>query len=440
MRCPAPGIDIWNSAATSGSRPIMRNSVVPMPNAPIASASRAKGKDLRSGYSIRFRLAVESELRTAVTACAKATATQRAVRRCFGVFIRVPCKRAQNRAGRYHAHFDRVTAEIQRKRSLKSSRNRAVSSLAMKIGIVGVGRVGAACALSLVTRGSAREIVIVDRTRARAKAVAADFRYAAPPCPERALRYGDYAELAGAGLVMLTAGVNGRSGGATDRGDPKGRLKLLETNAGIYRDVVPKVVAAAPGAVLLVVTDPPDPLADLARRLAAHDRVLSTGTLLDSLRLRVHLAARLGVDLVSVEAQGVGEHGTSEVLLWSSARVGGVPLAEDWPAGTSLEDLRSGVEHDVRYANIAIIEGNEASQFGIGIVSARIAEAVLRDERAVLPIGAYNADYGVTLSLPSVVGREGVSRILQPTMSDEERRSLAQSAEVLRQALQRITS
>ncbi len=332
-------------------------------------------------------------------------------------------------------HFDRVTAEIQRKRSLKSSRNRAVSSLTMKIGIVGAGRVGAACALSLVTRGSAREIVIVDRTRARARAVAADLRYGAPLCPEVALRDGDYAELAGADLVMLTAGVNEKSGGATDRGDPQGRLRLLDTNAGIYRDIVPKVVAAAPRAVLLVVTDPPDPLADLARRLAGHDHVLSTGTLLDSLRLRVHLARRLGVNPASVEALVVGEHGTSEVLLWSSARVGGMPLAE-----ALMHDVRNAVEREVRYANITIIEGNEASQFGIGIVSARIAEAVLRDERAVLPIGAYNAGYGVTLSLPSVVGREGVSRILQPTMSDEERRSLGQSAEVLRQALQRITS
>ena len=305
----------------------------------------------------------------------------------------------------------------------------------MKIGIVGAGRVGAACALSLVTRGSAREIVIVDRTRARAKAVAADLRYGAPLCPEVALRDGDYAELAGADLVMLTAGVNEKSGGATDRGDPQGRLRLLDTNAGIYRDIVPKVVAAAPGAVLLVVTDPPDPLADLARRLAGHDHVLSTGTLLDSLRLRVHLARRLGVNPASVEALVVGEHGTSEVLLWSSARVGGMPLAE-----ALMHDVRNAVEREVRYANITIIEGNEASQFGIGIVSARIAEAVLRDERAVLPIGAYNAGYGVTLSLPSVVGREGVSRILQPTMSDEERRSLGQSAEVLRQALQRITS
>jgi L-lactate dehydrogenase len=186
----------------------------------------------------------------------------------------------------------------------------------MKVGVVGVGRVGAACALSLVTRGSAREVVIVDRTRARARAVHTDLRYGAPLCPEVALRDGDYSALAGADLVMLTAGVNEKSGGATDRNDPRGRLKLLDTNAGVYRDLVPKVAEAAPWAVLLVVSDPPDPLADLTRRLAGHDRVLSTGTLLDSLRFRVHLAQRLGVNPKSVEAQVVGEHGTSEVMLW----------------------------------------------------------------------------------------------------------------------------
>ncbi len=307
----------------------------------------------------------------------------------------------------------------------------------MKVGVVGVGRVGAACALSLVVRGSAREVVIIDRTRARARAVVTDLRYGAPLCPEVALRDGDYADLAGADLVMLTAGVNEKSGGATDRNDREGRLKLADTNVGVFKDMVPKIVTAAPAAVLLVVTDPPDPLADLVRRLAGHDRVLSTGTLLDSLRLRVHLAERLEVSPASVEAQVVGEHGTSEVMLWSSARVSGVPIAEALQAGSSFDDFRKSVERDVRYANITIIEGNEASQFGIGIVSARIAEAVLRDERAVLPIGVYNAKYGVTLSLPSVVGREGVNRVLEPAMSDEERRALSQSAEVLRQAVQR---
>ena len=307
-----------------------------------------------------------------------------------------------------------------------------------KVGIVGAGRVGAVCALALVARGSARDIVIVDRTRARARAVVADLRYGAPLCAEVTLHDGDYMDLAGADVILVAAGVNEKSGGATDRSDPEGRLRLLDTNVGVYKTLVPRIVEAAPDATILVVTDPPDPLADLARRLAGHDRVLSTGTLLDSLRFRTHLAQRLEVSPASVEAQVVGEHGTSAVLLWSTARVGGVPIAEALPAGISMDEFRKGVEHDVRFANIAIIEGNDASQFGIGIVSARIAEAVLRDEQAVFPIGAYNVGYGVTLSLPGVVGRQGASRILEPAMSVEERQALRASAEVLRKAVQRM--
>src|SRR6202022_2623041 len=151
---------------------------------------------------------------------------------------------------------------------------------------------------------------------------------------------------------------------------------LLDTNAEIYRDIVPQIVRAAPRAVLLVVTDPPDPLADVARTSAGHDRVLSTGTFLDSLRFRVHLAAHFEVDANQVEAHVIGEHGVSQVFLWSAARIAGVPI------GKLIED-------SVRYSNITIIEGNDASQFGIGIVAARIAEMVLRDERAVVPIGSH---------------------------------------------------
>ena len=154
----------------------------------------------------------------------------------------------------------------------------------MKVGVVGAGAVGAACVFALVMRGVAREIVIIDRTRARAKAVATDMRYGAPLSARVTLADGDYRDLAGAGLVMITAGVNEKTGGATDRSDPAGRLKLLDTNAAIYREIVPQVVAAAPEAVILVVSDPPDPLADHARDLAGHDRVLSTSTTLDSLR------------------------------------------------------------------------------------------------------------------------------------------------------------
>jgi len=244
----------------------------------------------------------------------------------------------------------------------------------MKVGIIGAGRVGSACALAAVVRGSAREIVLVDRTRKRAKAVATDLRYGSPLCPKISVVDGDYEDLADAALVMITAGINEKAGGATDRSDPKGRLRLLDTNAEIYRDIVPQIVRAAPRAVLLVVTDPPDPLADVARTSAGHDRVLSTGTFLDSLRFRVHLAEHFDVDANQVEAQVIGEHGVSQVFLWSSARIAGVPIGKlIEQRGETLDSVCKQIEADVRYANITIIEGNDASQFGIGIVSARIA-------------------------------------------------------------------
>jgi L-lactate dehydrogenase len=305
----------------------------------------------------------------------------------------------------------------------------------MKIGIVGAGRVGCACALAAVVRGSAREIVILDRTRQRAKAVATDLRYGTPLGPKTSVFDGDYDDLANAEVVMITAGINEKAGGATDRNDPKGRLRLLDKNAEIYRDIVPRIVRAAPQAVILVVTDPPDPLADIARRSAGHDRVLSTGTFLDSLRFRVHLAAHFGVDANQVEAQVLGEHGVSQVFLWSGARIAGVPLGKLIDArGETLEQVKKQIEQDVRYANITIIEGNDASQFGIGIVSARIAEMVLRDERAVIPIGSYSEKFGVTLSLPSIVGRGGVIQTFEPEMSHEERQALEQGAANLKKS------
>jgi len=308
-----------------------------------------------------------------------------------------------------------------------------------KIGIVGVGAVGCACALSCVTRGSAHELVLVDRTRKRAEAVATDLRYGTPLTPKITVTDGDYADLAGSALVMITAGVNEKTGGATDRSDPQGRLRLLDKNTAIYRDIVPRIVRAAPDAVLLVVTDPPDPLADVARDCAGHDRVLSAGTLLDSQRFRVHLARHFAVDAATVEAQVIGDHGTSQVFLWSGARVGGVAVRKLLEAnGEEFAAFREKLEQDVRYANITIIEGNNASQFGIGIVSARIAEMVLADARAVVPIGSHNKDFGVTLSLPSVLGRHGVAEVLMPEMSAEERAALDRSAETLRTALRRV--
>lgn len=303
----------------------------------------------------------------------------------------------------------------------------------MKIGVIGAGTVGAATLLSLVLRRSAREIVIVNRSRKKAKAIATDMQYGTPMFPAVDIRDGDYPDLAGAALVMIAAGVNEKTGGATDRSDPSGRLRLLEANIAIYNDILPQVMKVAPDAIILVLTDPPDPLADYVLQFG-FKHVMSSGTFLDSLRFRFHLGRYLNVDPGSVAAQVVGEHGTSEVLLWSSARVAGVPVL----AGVENEQARKNVEHEVRYANITIIEGNQASQYGIGMAAARIAEMVLRDERAVIPIGSYNPKYGITFSLPSVVGREGVMEILDPAMSNEERQALQRSADTLKEAFAHI--
>jgi L-lactate dehydrogenase len=306
----------------------------------------------------------------------------------------------------------------------------------MKIGIIGAGAVASAITLSTILRGCAREIIVVSRTRSRAKAMTTDVRYGSLLSPVIDVRDGDYEDLKSSSVVLITAGVNEKAGGATDRNDPAGRLKLLEANTKAYEEIVPQIVKYAPEAVIVVVTDPPDPLADIARHVAGHNRVISTGTYLDSMRFRVHLGQKLSISASSIEALVVGEHGTSQVFLWSSARARSVPycnLLEQ--CKMSPDEFRAEVEKDVRFANITIIEGNDASRYGIGMVCARIVEIILRDENAVIPIGSYNKSYGVTLSLPSVLGRYGVNRILEPDMSRDERAALERSAEKIKNAL-----
>ena len=305
----------------------------------------------------------------------------------------------------------------------------------MKLGIIGVGAVGSATAMAIALRARVREVVLIDKDEARAKAVAIDMHYGVPLSPLVTIRAGGYGDLAEAGLVIVTAGINEKAGGATDRKDPAGRLRLLETNFKIFGEIVPRIVAVVPKAVILIATNPPEPLVEIARHFAGHDHVLSTSTYLDSLRFRVHLAERLGVSPKCVEANVIGEHGTSSVFLWSSARIGSMPL-EDLllRRGIPLAEFRSAVEDDVRYANITIIEGTGASQYGIGMVAGRVAEVILRDEQSVIPVGSHQPRYGTTLSLPSIVGREGIKEVLWPAMSAQEQEGLDRSAATLKAA------
>lgn len=304
----------------------------------------------------------------------------------------------------------------------------------MTIGIVGAGEVGSACLFATLMRGFADEVILVDRNPKKGAGLVTDMQYGVALSSPTTLRVGDYADLKNASLVMITVGINEKTGGATDRSDPSGRLKLLATNAGIYRDVITKIEQASPNALVLVVTDPPDPLAQLAGEIIGNKRVLSAGTFLDSLRFQWHLAHYFGVHPFSVEAHVLGEHGTSEVFLWSSARIGGSSLKQ---LGFK-ESLRQEMERQVRYANITIIEGISASQYGIGMACARIAEMVLRDERCVIPIGSYHERYKTVLSLPSVIGKEGIVRVIDPEKTQEEDAALQKSAEAIYSAYKTI--
>lgn len=304
----------------------------------------------------------------------------------------------------------------------------------MKIGIIGTGNVGKACAIATIIRRCCNELVLVDKNQQLAEAVAIDMQDGAMLSQYMTISAGQFADLRDAALIIITAGINEKEGGATDRNDPKGRLILFHTNAQIYSEIIPLIVKAAPKAVLIVVSDPPDLLSDVARQYAGHDRVLSTGTYLDTLRFRHHLALLLQINPLHIAANVIGEHGNSSVFLWSTVHVSGKPLSE--LLSEDVAAIKKYVEEDVRYADITMIEGNNFSQFGIGMVCAHLAQMILRDEHSVVTVGSYHPEYDVSFSLPSVIGKNGVERVLMPIMSEEEHAALRYGSEFIKKALQ----
>lgn len=318
--------------------------------------------------------------------------------------------------------------------------------MSAKVGIVGIGFVGTACAKAMLLRGSCSKMVLIDLPkRARhTRGVANDLSHGAVLCPRTEIQVGDYQDLRKADVVVLTAGINEELGGATDPKDPWGRLRLLPENTRIYKNIIPRIVRAGCCAPIVVVTDPPDPLADVAinvvRRMKGRNPVISSGTFLDSVRFRWQLGKRLRCDPRSVDAMVIGEHGKSQVYVWSLARIGGCPVASMVAKrGFKFERFKREVQRAVRFANIDIIKGTGASQHGIGIVTARIVEAIVRDEQLVEPIGFYQDDFKLTMSLPARIGARGVTPNPRPILNEEEERGLQASAALIARAV-RITA
>ena len=311
----------------------------------------------------------------------------------------------------------------------------------MKVGIVGSGFVGATAGYALVMSGVGRELVLVDKNGARAEAEADDIRHAVPFAHPLDVRAGDYADLKGCRAVVICAGV-GQKPGET-------RLHLLRRNAEVFAEVVPQVLTHAPEAALVVATNPVDVMTHLAARFAARcdvpaGRVLGSGTTLDTARFRTLLGTHCGVDPHHAHAYVVGEHGDSEVLTWSLATIGGMPLELFARLrGIDLtEAVRRDIDRKVRHAAYSIISGKSATYYGIGSALARILDVILHDQRAILTVCAPTADVlgvgPVTVALPRLVGGKGVLETFPLPLDDVESGQLRDSAGVIRQALDEL--
>lgn len=304
-----------------------------------------------------------------------------------------------------------------------------------KCGVIGVGFVGATCAYTLAVSGLFSEMVLVDMNRKKAESEAADINHGvsfAKPCYVRA---GDYADLRECGLIIIAAGANQKPG--------ETRTELLGRNRVILSSIIGQVMQVDRDAVLLIVSNPVDVLACMAHKLSGlpAGRVIGSGTVLDTARLKYLLGQRLGVDARNVHAFIIGEHGDSELAVWSSANISGVDL-DDYCRITGITEpstvLRQ-IYENVRDAAYSIIEGKGATYYGIGMAVRRIAEAIVRDEHSVLPVssmisGHYGVE-GICLGVPSIVGRGGVEAVLDIPLSDEELARLQSSARKMKELL-----
>lgn len=294
----------------------------------------------------------------------------------------------------------------------------------MQVGLIGVGHVGASVAVSLLLSGAARELLLHDRDTRRAEGEAMDLAHGLPYYPRAHVRAVGLDEVLGADIVVFAAGRNSRPG--------ETRLHLLADNARVAEDIGRRLAGST--ALVIVVSNPVDVLTRVLARASGlpFSRVLGTGTMLDTARLRQRLGEHLGVDARSVHAQVLGEHGDSELVHWSAAQIGGRPLRDDpgWSAG---DETRLATE--VRTAAYEIIQRKGITNHAIGLVTADLVRAIARDERRVLTVSrGHEAFDGVAMSLPAVVGRGGAEDVIVPLLDAVEAKALQRSASALQQA------
>ena len=302
-----------------------------------------------------------------------------------------------------------------------------------KAAVIGCGFVGSATAFTLMQSRLFSELVLLDVNMEKADGEAKDIAHGIPFAGQMKIYAGTYDDAADAAIIIITAGANQKPG--------ETRLDLVQKNTAIYQSIIPEIVKRDFGGILLIVSNPVDILTYVALKLSGlpENRVLGSGTVLDTARLKYALGEHLGVDSRSVHSFIIGEHGDSEIAAWSSTNVSGIPLND-------FCEMRGHFNHDAAMDAIAekvknsayeIISKKQATYYGIAMSVKRICECIVRNERSILPVSAMmHGEYGIediTLSMPAIVGIGGVERHVPIALSEEEAEKLVESAKKLKE-------
>ena len=307
-----------------------------------------------------------------------------------------------------------------------------------KAAVIGCGFVGSTIAYALMQKGTFSELVLLDANHAKAEGEAMDISHGLPFAHAMDIREGDYEDIADASVVIITAGANQKPG--------ETRLDLVQKNAAIMRSIIREVKRVKCEGILLIVSNPVDILTQVALEESGFpkERVIGSGTVLDTARLKYLVSEKLKVDSRNVHAFIVGEHGDSELAVWSCANIYGIGL-EDFAkmrGYSEFEKEKDEIYHAVRDSAYEIIERKGATYYGIGMAAARIAESIVRDSHTVAPVSvSLNGEYslsGLCLSIPTVIGRDGAEQILEINFSEEENRKLRESADELKNVLAQL--
>lgn len=307
-----------------------------------------------------------------------------------------------------------------------------------KVAIIGCGFVGSSTAFALMQSRLFSEMVLLDVDMARAEGEAMDISHGMPFSGPMKIYAGTYDDIADADIIIITAGANQKPN--------ETRLDLVQRNVEIFRSIIPEIAKRDCQGILLIVSNPVDILTWVALKLSGfpENRVIGSGTVLDTARLKYLLGEHLGVDNRGVHAFVIGEHGDSELAVWSSATVSGVPLSRfcEMRGYYEHDDETDRIYEDVKNSAYKIIDRKKATYYGIAMAIRRICASIVRNERSVLPVSSMmNGQYGledIVLSMPAIVDSQGVERIVPLSLDKEETERLRESAGALREVMDRV--